>query len=121
MFFSGSVMPARDIVYKRLKRVRAFRAEIAAAIGIRVQVNDGMLSKLIGVRFYPLRGTEKAGLFAIPRAVIDGALRSPAGLYQFGQGARFLELVHLAGNRIVGAVDPRIVVIAANNPFVRLG
>jgi hypothetical protein len=94
--------------------------KIAALIAIAVDVNGGMLPQLVCVLFHPLGGTEKHGLFAIPGGVDDGAFRLPSLLGKFPKRARLLQQHHLAGNRIVRAVDPRIVMVAAQHPEVGL-
>ena len=46
-------------------------------------------------------------------------LRRPALLAQLAERARFLEHRRHAADRIVGAVHPRVVVVAAHDPLVR--
>ena len=68
--------------------------------------------------FDPFGGAEQHGFFAIPRGVDDGAARLPALLEQHPQSAGFFQQRSLAGDGIFGAVDPGIVMIAADDPFV---
>ena len=76
-----------------------------------------MLLQFIHMGFHPLDRTQQAGLLSIPRAIDDGALWRPALAMEFAQHARFLQHGGLAGNRIVGAVHPGIVMIAAQHPI----
>ena len=46
---------------------------------------------------------------------------SPALLVERAERARFLQLGDQPGDRILGAVDPCVVVVAANDPLVGLG
>ena len=101
-----------------LQRVRAAGAEISAGVGVGIDVNRGVLAQLSCVRLRPSGRAEQHGLFAVPSAVDDGALRLPALLHQLAQRAGFLQQRHLAGDRVPGAVHPGIVMIAAHDPAI---
>ena len=92
--------------------------EIAAAVAVGVDVRDGVCAQFVGVLFGPFGRAEQARLFAVPRAIDDGALRLPALLEQFAERARFFEHGDHAGDRIFGAIHPGVVVIAADDPLV---
>src|SRR5271168_5399889 len=79
-----------------------------------------MLAELLTMDFGPGGGTDQAGLFTIPGAINDGALRPPALAEQFAHGAGFFHGRNLAGEGIFRAVYPAVVMIAAQDPFVRL-
>ena len=92
----------------------------SAPVAIGVDISDRVLFKIRGMRLRPFGGTEQPRLFAIPEAVNDGPLRLPALLQQFGKPAHLFHFGDRAGKRILRAVDPRVVMIAANHPFVRI-
>ena len=75
---SGIGDVTRDIVAEFFQRVRAFDSQKAAAVRVGIDVGDGVLAQFVVVRFRPLCGAEQAGLFAVPRAIDDGALGLPA-------------------------------------------
>src|SRR5215468_1959807 len=101
--------------------MRSASVEISASVGIAVDIDRGVLLKFLPVVFGPFRGTEQHGLFAVPCAVNDSALRLPALLEQQGESTRFFQQRNLSRNGIFGAVHPRIVMVAPNNPGVWLG
>jgi len=82
---------AGDIVDELFKRMGTFGVEIAAAVGVGVDVDDGMFHQVVAVVLHPFGGADQAGLFAIPGAIDDGALRLPAGFQKFAEGAGFFE------------------------------
>ena len=94
-------------------------AEEAAAVAVGVDVGDRVLPQLLRVRLGPLGRAEQHRLLAVPRAVDDRALRAPALLAQLAERPRLLEQRHEAGDRVLGAVHPRVVVVAAHDPLVR--
>ncbi len=69
--------------------------------------------------FGPLRRSEQRGLLTIPEAINDGARWLPALLQQLAERSRFFELRACAGERVLGTIDPGVVMIAANDPLVR--
>src|SRR5262249_6303809 len=94
----------------------------AASVAVSIDVKSGMLLEFVTVKLSPLGGAQKHGLLPIPRAVDDGALRLPSLLEQLTQGAGFFEQRDLPGDGIFRAVDPAVMVVAADNPLVgRLG
>ena len=99
----------------------AFEKKIAAAGGVAVEIHDGFLLEFCDVGLDPFSRTEEAGLFAVPDAVNDGAAGLPALLDQLAEGAGFFEFGGGAGDGIVCAIDPGVVMVAANDPLVRLG
>src|SRR5580700_11215647 len=100
--------------------MRPLYFQIAALIAIAVDVNRGMLPKLVRMLFYPLGGTEKHGLFTIPGGVDDGALRLPSLFGKLAKCARLLQQYHLTGDRVIRAIYPRIVMVAAQHPKIGL-
>src|ERR1700677_2308445 len=94
--------------------------QIAALIGIAVDVDGSMLPQLVRMFFDPLGGTEKHGLLAIPGSVDDGALRLPSLFSKFAKGTRLLQQYHLTGDRIIRAIHPRVVMVAAQYPEIGL-
>src|SRR4029079_15399987 len=93
------------------------RKEKSSFIAVGIDVCDGVGLQFIQVIFNPLNGSKQSGLFSVPPAVDDGALGSPALTMEFTEHARFLQHRSLAGNRIVGAVYPRVMMIAAQHPL----
>ena len=72
------------------------------------------------MRLRPLGGAEQAGLLAVPHTVHDGALWLPSLLNELGESARLFHQGDGARDRIVRAVNPRVVVISANHPLIRI-
>ena len=101
-----------------LQRVRAAHLEEAAAVAVGVEVGDRVLAQLGGVRFHPLGRAEQHRLLGVPGRVDDGAPRPPALLEQLAQRAGLLEQGDLAGDRVLGAVHPGVVVVAADDPLL---
>ena len=95
--------------------------EISTVTAVGIDVGDGVLVQFADVGFDPFDGAQQAGLFAIPCAINDGAFGRPALLVQFAESARFFEFGRHAGDGIVGAVDPRVMMIAANDPLIGIG
>ena len=96
----------------------AARAQVAALVAVRVDVDDAVLLQLVVVGFGPFRRAEQRRLLAVPRAVDDRALRLPSLLEELAVRARLLELRRQPADRIAGAVHPAVVVIAAHDPLV---
>src|ERR1700720_568378 len=71
--------------------------------------------------FGPFGGADQAGLLCIPEAVDDGTLRAPALLQQDAEGAGLFQQHNGSGNGVTRAVDPGVVMIAADNPLVGVG
>ena len=100
------------------ERVRSLHAEITAAVRVGVEVRHRVRRQLSLVRLHPFRGAEQARLLAVPGGVDDRALRSPALGVQRTHRARLFQLGHEPGDRILGTIDPGVVVVATNDPLV---
>ena len=98
--------------------MRAAGAKEAAPVAIGIDISDGMLTQFGGVSFGPFSRAEQPWFFAVPEAVNNGAIRLPALLQQFPQRARLLHFRTRSRDGIARAVDPRIMMIAADNPFI---
>ena len=68
-----------------------------------------------------LGGSEQAVLLAVPGAELDGALGTPAGLEQLGEAAPDLQHRLGAGEVVVAAVGPRVVVRAELHDLSGMG
>ena len=79
-----------------------------------------MLAQFIPWLLDPFGRSQQPGLLAVPRAVDDGALRasSPASI-KLAQHARLPSMGDQAGDRIIGAVHPCVVMVAAQSPIAR--
>ena len=108
-------------VDQRLERVGAAGVEEAAAIAVGVDVDDGLLAQLRFVMLDPLGRSEQALLFTVPGGIDDRPLRSPALLYELPERTSFLELRGHPACRILCAVHPGVVVVAADDPLVGVG
>ena len=82
---------------------------------ILLDVDGGLLAQLIGMVLGPLRGTEKAGLLAIPKAKNNGSFRPPALAEQRSETAGLFEQRCRTGDRIGRSVDPSVMVVTAND------
>ena len=80
---------------------------------------DAIAAELVGMRFRPFGGAEQSGLLSVPKAENDGALRLPTLLQESAETARLFHQRTRAGERIFGAIDPGVVVVAADDPLVR--
>src|SRR5437764_12511830 len=89
-----------------------------SSIGVAVDVHRGMLLELLSVVFGPFGRAEEHGLFAVPGAVDDRALRFPALFEQQGERSSLFQQCYLSRNGIFGSVHPGIMMIAADNPRV---
>src|SRR6266436_427419 len=67
----------------------------------------------------PFGGAQESRLFAVPRAIDNGALRLPSGLDQLTENPRLFNDGNLTGDGIFRAVNPAIMVVAANHPLIR--
>src|SRR5258708_34977794 len=100
--------------------MRTLSFKIAASVAVRVDVNGGVLFEFVGVVLRPFCRSQQHGLFAIPRAINNGALGFPSLLEQFAQSAGFFQQRDLAGDWIFRAVDPSVMMVAANHPLAGL-
>ena len=108
-----------DIVAEFFERVRAFDSEITAAVAVRIDVGNAVGAQFVVMLLGPFGRAQEPRLFAVPRAINNGALRLPSGFYKLPKRASFFQNCDLAGNRILRAVDPAVVMIAANHPLIR--
>ena len=111
----------RDFAHELLQAMRAAGIEPAFAGAVGVDVDRRLLLQLGVVLLRPLGRSEQSPLFAVPQGQHDRARRAPAGLQQLAESARGFHQRACAADRIVGAADPRIVVIAEDDPLVRRG
>ena len=111
-------MPRSYIVNKVLQVMRATGVEKAPVIAIGIDVRDGVLLKFVAMGFDPLGRAQQARFFAVPGAEDDGPLRVPSLFMQFAEHASFFQNGHHARDWVLGAVDPGIVVIAADHPLL---
>ena len=109
---------AGHLVNEGFERVRAAGVEEAAAVGVGVDVGDGVAAQRLGVMLGPLGRAEQARLLGVPRRVDDGAARPRALPRQLAHGPRLLQQRDHPADGVVGPVDPRVVVVAAHHPLV---
>src|ERR1700751_3061939 len=109
---------ANHIINQLFEVVRAGCAKESTAIAIGVDISDGMFLEFVAVGLDPLSRAEQSGFFTVPRTVNDGSLGAPSLLVELAQHASLFEHSSHSGERIVGAVDPAVKVIAANYPLV---
>src|SRR5262245_30984992 len=99
--------------------MRTAGVQRSATIAVRVDVDDRLLAQFLGVVLDPLGRSEQAWFLAVPRGIDEGAPRTPAALDQLAERARLLELRRHPADRILGTVDPCVVMVAAHDPLVR--
>ena len=92
-------------------------AKETAFVAVGVEIEDGVFFQVVDMSLNPFDRAEESGLFTIPSTVDDGALRRPSLLVQFAEHASFFEFRRHAGDGIVGAVHPCVVMVAANHPL----
>ena len=73
------------------------------------------------MRFRPFRRAQQPPLLAVPGGENDGARRPPPGLEQGAERARRFVEGHLAGDRVVRAVHPGVVVVTVDHPLIGVG
>ena len=110
-----------DLVDEPFEGVRAAHVQVTTIVRVAVQVDRPPRGELVGVGLHPFRGSEQRGLFTVPGGVDDRAARRPPLPQERPERPRFLEQRRLAGKRVLGAVHPRVVVVATDDPRVRLG
>src|SRR5512143_4134060 len=98
--------------------MRPFRAKQAPPVTVGIDVGDRVLLQLRGMRLGPLRRSQQARFLAVPEAIDNSPLRLPPLLSQFRQRACFLQFRARARYRVTCSVEPGVVMIAANHPFV---
>src|SRR5438477_11083574 len=101
--------------------MRAFDSEITAAVTVGIDVGDAVGAQYVIELLGPFGRAQEPRLFAVPRAVNNSALRFPSGLHELAKRTRFFQDGNLAGNGILCAVHPAVVMVAANRPFVWKG
>src|ERR1700676_329323 len=94
--------------------MRPFGAKEAPPVAIRIDIGDSVLLQLRGVRLGPFRRSQQAGFLPVP----EGPRRIPTLLSQFRQCACLLQFRARARYRVACSIDPGVVMIAANHPFV---
>ncbi len=118
IFFSGSWISEATPVTRRLEGVGPADREEAAAVAVGIDVRDALRPELFPVELGPLGRAEQPLLLAVPRAQENRALGPPALLEHRSVRAGLFEHRHEARDRILGPVDPGIVVIAPDDPLV---
>ena len=109
---------ARHLADELLQRVRPAGVHPPFAVAVGVDVDHALAVQLVAMRLGPLGGAEQAPFLAVPERQHDRALGPPAGLQQLAQAAAHFHQRHRAADRIVGAVDPRVVMVAEHHPLV---
>src|SRR5262245_37393413 len=66
----------------------------------------------------PLSRAEQAGLLAVPGGIDNGRLGPPAAADELTKNAPLLEFGRHPADRILRAIDPCVVMIAANDPLI---
>lgn len=107
-----------DVVQKALEGMRASKVESGAGIRVGVEVDDCLFTELVGVLLDPFGRADEAPLFRIPTGEEDRAFGLPSLADGFCQGAGGLHQGGIAADRVCGAVDPGVMVIAVDDPFV---
>ncbi len=101
-----------------LQGMRPAHAEEPPAVAVRVHVDRGMGDQVGGVLLAPFRRPEEPRLLAVPGAEEDRPPGLPSLLEELGEGAGLLQERDQAGDGVVGAVDPGVVVVASDDPLV---
>ena len=89
-------------VHEFFQRMGPLDIEKTPAVAVGINVEGGVGNQFVGMVFAPFRRPEQPGLFAVPGAENDRALRLPSLLEKLAEGARFFQQGNLAGER-----DPR--------------
>src|SRR6185437_9926242 len=111
---------ACDSVDELLEYVRATDAQISASGVVAVQICDCMRAQVRGMRLRPFRGAQYGRFLAVPCSVDDRALWIPSLFLESAECAHLFELCDEARDRIVRAVDPRVVMIRTDHQLIRL-
>src|SRR5690348_9382096 len=72
------------------------------------------------MRLGPFGRSQQTGFLAVPEAVNDGPLRLPPLLPQLRQPTGLFQFRARARYRVTSSIDPGVVMITANHPFVRI-
>ena len=117
--FSGSVTSRATWLTKVSSVCEPPAPKKPRAVAVGVDVDGGVLAQLVGVGLGPLGRAEQARLLAVPGGVDDGALRASSRSWRARPAARAsAQLGHHAAERVGGAVDPGVVMVAADHPLV---
>src|SRR5207247_5503 len=79
-----------DLVDEFLQCVRATHAEKAAPVRVGVDVDGGLLAKLVSMRLDPFGRSDQALFFCVPGTIDDRSFRFPAGLGKLRDTASLL-------------------------------
>src|SRR5262249_3853321 len=108
----------RHFIHQTFQRMRSCRAEPPLPVTVRVQVQHRFLLELVCMSLGPFGGAEQALLFSIPGTNYNRPPGLPPLLAQLAKRVRCFHDGDHPARGIVRAVDPRIVVIAVDDPFV---
>jgi hypothetical protein len=111
----------RDSIYEVREILAPAGIEHTARIGVRVDVEDGLLPEFVRVRFGPFGRAQETGLFRVPTRIDERALRAPTLRGQRAESFCLFEQRDLAGQRICGAEHPAVMMIAAHDPLIGPG
>src|SRR5438093_2407946 len=103
---------------KPFEGVGAGSRQSSLPVAVAVDINDGLRLQLVGVLLRPLGGAEQALLFPVPSGQNDAPLRPPALLEELAKCACLLQDCDHAAYGMGGAVDPRIMMVALDDPFI---
>ncbi len=99
--------------------MRAPHREKAAAVAVGVDVHRRMLAQFRRMGLGPFGRAQQAGLLTVPRGVDDRPPRLPPLAEQGAHRPRLLHERDLPRDRVLRAVHPGVVVIAAHDPLIR--
>src|SRR5436190_6987316 len=99
--------------------MRAFDSEITAAVTVGIDVGDAVGAQFVIVLLGPFGRAQEPRLFAVPRAINNGALRLPSGFYQLPKRASFFQNCEPGGHRMLRAIPPAVLLIGVNHPPIR--
>src|SRR5262245_27368451 len=98
--------------------MRASDGQKSSRVVVRVDVQDRFSLQFVRMTFSPFGGADQGLFFTIPSAVNDRALGPPTGFRQLADGLGFSQNRDHSTDGIFRTVDPSVMMIAANNPFV---
>ena len=111
---------ARRLIDEMLQSMAAFHIQRAAGVHIRIYVQHRLGLEFRGVGFDPFGRTEQSRLFSVPTRIDQGALRLPSFPDEPPYRLCFGHQRHVSRKWIGGAEHPGIVMIAADDPMIRL-
>ena len=100
--------------------MRALDTEVPSAVGVAIQVGDGVRSQLVGMCFDPFGRAEQTRLFSVPGGIDDGSLWTPALFVHRAESAGFLQFSDESRDGILSAIHPGVMMISTDHPLVRL-